>query len=51
MTVGMIVFWPALFFVGGDQGNASELSSLKGQMQAIEEANRSKNCGIQFAAR
>jgi hypothetical protein len=50
MTVGMVVFWPALFFIGGDQGNAAELASLKGQMDAIEAVNAEKNCGIQFAA-
>lgn len=49
MTVAMVIFWPALFFVGGDQGNAAELANLKGQMQAIEEANRTKGCGIQFS--
>lgn len=50
MTVGMVVFWPALFLVGGDQGNAAELARLKGEMQAIEEVNRSKHCGITFAS-
>lgn len=49
MTVGMVVFWPALFFVGGDQGNGAELASLKGQMEAIEAVNAEKRCGIQFA--
>lgn len=49
MGVGLVLFWPALFFIGGDKGNAAELASLKGQMQAIEEVNRAKNCGIQFA--
>jgi hypothetical protein len=48
MGVGMIVFWPALFFVGGDQGNAAQLGALKGQMQAIEQANIMKNCGLSF---
>jgi hypothetical protein len=48
MTVSMLIFWPAIFFVGGDKGNAVELASLKGQMQAIEAVNAEKDCGIQF---
>jgi hypothetical protein len=47
-TVGVIVFWPALFFIGGDRGNAAELARLKGEMEAIEQASVRKNCGIQF---
>jgi hypothetical protein len=50
VTVGVILFWPSLFFVGGDKGSAAELSRLKGEMQAIEQANISKNCGIRFRA-
>lgn len=49
MTVGMVLFWPSLFFIGGDKGAAAELSRLKGEMQAIEHANIAKGCGIQFA--
>ena len=48
--VSLIVFWPALFFIGGDKTNASEIAQLKGQMKAIEEVNSAKNCGIQFQA-
>ena len=48
MAVGMVLFWPSLFFIGGDKGNASEVARLKGEMQAIEQANISKNCGLQF---
>jgi hypothetical protein len=47
-TVGVIVFWPALFLIGGDKQNASELARLKGEMEAIEQASIRKNCGIQF---
>ena len=50
MGVGLVLFWPALFFIGGDKRNTAELASLKCQMAAIEEVNRTKNCGIQFAA-
>src|SRR5262249_35162365 len=47
-TVGVIVFWPALFLIGGDKQNAAELARLKGEMEAIEQASIRKNCGIQF---
>jgi hypothetical protein len=47
-TVGVIVFWPALFFIGGDKQNAAELGRLRGEMEAIEQASIRKKCGIQF---
>jgi hypothetical protein len=47
-TVGVIIFWPALFLINGDKGNAAELSRLRGEMEAIEQVSIRKNCGIQF---
>ena len=47
-TVGVIVFWPTLFLIGGDKQNAAELARLKGEMDAIEQTSIRKNCGIQF---
>ena len=47
-TVGVVIFWPALFAVKGDGATAAELGQLKGQMQAIEQASIMKKCGIQF---
>lgn len=48
MTVGVIVFWPALFLLKGDGTTAAEVSRLKGEMDAIEQASVKKKCGIQF---
>lgn len=48
MTVGIVVFWPALFFLKGDGTTAAEVSRLKGEMDAIEQASIRKKCGIQF---
>jgi len=48
MGVGLVVFWPALLFTSGDGAQAAEVSRLKGEMNAIEEASTSKNCGIKF---
>lgn len=47
--VGLILFWPSLFFIKGDGATAAELGRLKGEMDAIEQASIQKNCGIQFA--
>ncbi|MWD28021.1 hypothetical protein E0K89_011090 [Aquicoccus sp. SCR17] len=48
MSVGMILFWPALFFIKGDSETAAEVARLKGEMDAIEAASVQKNCGIVF---
>lgn len=48
MTVGMVVFWPALFFIKGNDQQAGELANMRGQMDAIEQASIRKNCGFQF---
>jgi hypothetical protein len=47
-TVGVVIFWPALFFTSGDGAQAAELARLKGEMQAIEDVSRLKQCGIKF---
>eukprot|EP00873_Tetraselmis_striata_P030726 jgi/Tetstr1/450990/TSEL_038026.t1 len=48
-TVGIVLFWPALFFMKGDGATAADVARIKGEMQAIEQVNRLKNCGIVFA--
>ncbi|TPI64272.1 hypothetical protein FJ420_17090 [Mesorhizobium sp. B3-1-3] len=48
VAVGVIVFWPALFFANGDGASAAEVARLKGEMQAIEDASTVKKCGIVF---
>src|SRR5262245_47417914 len=47
-TVGVIIFWPALFLIGGDKQTAAELARLKGEMDAIEQTSIRENCRIQF---
>lgn len=47
-AVGVVVFWPALFFVKGDGATAGEVARLKGEMEAIEQVSVRKNCGIRF---
>ena len=47
-TVGALVFWPALFAVGGNDAQTYELARLKGEMEAVEQVSVRKNCGIRF---
>jgi hypothetical protein len=46
--VGVVLFWPALFFIKGDSTTAAELSRLKGEMEAIEQVSVQKRCGVTF---
>ena len=47
-AAAIVIFWPAAFLVGGDKQTAAELSQMKGQMVAVEQASIAKKCGIQF---
>ena len=46
--VALVVFWPAAFMLKGNSANAQEVAQLKGDMDAIEQANIRKRFGIQF---
>ncbi|MGE0251226.1 MAG: hypothetical protein AB7G80_01095 [Dongiaceae bacterium] len=49
MGVGLILFWPALFFLeGGDGPQAAEYQRLKGEYEALEQVSVRKKCGIKF---
>jgi hypothetical protein len=43
VTVGAIVFWPALFMLAGGS-HASELADLKGQYEALSDEATRKHC-------
>lgn len=47
-TVGVVLFWPALFFIKGEGASAAEVARLKGEMEAIEQASIQKRCNIEF---
>ncbi|MDO9525170.1 MAG: hypothetical protein Q7J57_06450 [Gemmobacter sp.] len=47
-AVGLVLFWPALFFIKGGSETSAEVARLKGEMDAIEQESIRKNCGIQF---
>lgn len=45
MAVGMVLFWPALFFLeGGDGPQAAEYARLKGEKEALESVYIQKTC-------
>jgi len=45
MGVGLVLFWPALFFLMGDD-KKDELARLKGEYEALETAAIQKECDI-----
>lgn len=50
MTIGMVLFWPALFFLeGGDGPEAAEFARLKGEREAMEKVAVQKECSIKTA--
>lgn len=44
MGVGMILFWPALFALGGTKGQEAEYARIKGEHDAIQQAAIAKKC-------
>ena len=46
MGVGLVIFWPALFFVKGDKQTAAELARLRGELDALNQASIGKQCGL-----
>ncbi len=42
--VGMLIFWPALFALGGTKQQEAELSRLKGEYDALQLASTTKKC-------
>ena len=48
MAVGLILFWPALFFLDGDEDGAIEYRRLKGESEAIHQAAIAKKCDLKL---
>ncbi|MBY4596788.1 hypothetical protein K3217_14785 [bacterium BD-1] len=44
--VGLVLFWPALFFIDGDTPEAAEYARLKGEFEAMQTAANQKKCSI-----
>jgi hypothetical protein len=48
MGIGLVLFWPALFFLeGGDGPEATEYSNLKGEYEALRTATVHKKCSLE----
>lgn len=47
MGVGMVLFWPALFALGGTKAQEAEYANLKGQADAVQQAAIEKKCATQ----
>lgn len=45
MGVGLVLFWPSLFFISGSD-NHVELAQLKGEYDAIEQTAIQKECDV-----
>ena len=46
MGVGMILFWPALFALGGTKEQEAGYGRLKGEYEAIQQAAIAKKCTL-----
>jgi outer membrane murein-binding lipoprotein Lpp len=44
MGVGLILFWPALFALGGTKQQEAEYSRLKGEYDAVQQSAVAKKC-------
>ena len=43
MGVGLVLFWPALFFIDSDDSR-EEVGRIKGELEAVEQASIQKKC-------
>tara|TARA_B110000971_G_C19815746_1_gene410934 strand:+ start:355 stop:708 length:354 start_codon:yes stop_codon:yes gene_type:complete len=43
-AVGVVLFWPSLFFLGGNEAQEAEYAKLKGEYEAVEQSAIIKNC-------
>lgn len=46
MGVGLVLFWPALFFLAGGNDRKEELAGLKGQYDALTQVAIEKKCPV-----
>jgi len=48
MTTGvsLVLFWPAVFFLGGTKEQEAEYARLRGEAQAVEKVSIQKKCGF-----
>ena len=44
--LGLVLFWPALFFIDGDSPEGAEYARLKGEFEAMQQSSTQKRCNI-----
>ena len=44
MGVGLVLFWPVLFAIGGTKNQEAEFGRLKGEYDAVQKASIDKKC-------
>lgn len=47
-TVAVVLFWPAVFMVKGDDHNTTELAKMKGEFETLEKVSKERGCNIEF---
>jgi hypothetical protein len=45
--VGLILFWPALFALGGTKQQEAEYAKVKGEYEALQQASMLRKCTIE----
>jgi predicted secreted protein len=50
MAVGLIIFWPVLFALGGTKAQEADYARLKGEYDAVESAAVAKKCAHAVAS-
>ena len=49
MGVGLVLFWPALFALGGTKQQEADYARLKGEYDAVQQALVTKKCDLSYA--
>ena len=50
VAVSAVLFWPAIFFIGGTKEQEAEYGRLKGEYDAVQKATIEKSCGMTATA-
>jgi hypothetical protein len=50
MVAGLLLFWPALFALGGTKEEEAEYARLRGEQQALAQTGAAKGCNGNVAA-
>ncbi len=45
-AVTLVLFWPAVFALGGNEVQEAEYARIKGEYEAVSQASINKKCGL-----